>query len=100
MTGVQTCALPIFVLVPAVAIDCEGNRLGGGAGYYDRWLAGARAATPVPRTLATVFGGQMVDPMTRIPTEPHDQPVDGVVTERDVSVFGPSSPIRTHTIEG
>ena len=83
-----------LVLVPAVAIDLDGNRLGGGAGYYDRWLAAARALSPVPRTLATVFDAQMVHPMSRIPTEPHDQPVDAVVTECNVMLFDTPTPDR------
>ena len=82
------------MLVPAVAIDLDGNRLGGGAGYYDRWLAAARALSPVPRTLATVFDAQMVHPMSRIPTEPHDQPVDAVVTECNVRLFDTPTPDR------
>lgn len=78
-----------LMLVPAVAIDAAGNRLGGGAGYYDRWLAEARLAASCPHALATVFATQLVGPADHIPTEPHDQPVDAVVTERGFTRFAP-----------
>ncbi len=62
-------------LIPGVAFDREGNRLGHGRGYYDELLA------RVPRAAARVglaFECQLVE---RVPTEPHDQRVHLVVTE-------------------
>ena len=76
-----------LVLMPATAIDAQGNRLGGGVGYYDRWLAGARALAPQPRTLATIFNAQFVAPPASIPAESHDQRVDAVVTETGCTKF-------------
>ncbi len=70
-----------LVLMPATAIDSQGNRLGGGVGYYDRWLTEARKLASPPRTIATIFNAQMVAAPGRIPAEPHDQRVDAVVTE-------------------
>jgi len=62
-----------LMIVPGVAFDTEGNRLGRGGGYYDRLLAGFGGAS-----VAVAFDFQIV-PL--LPCEPHDQPVDMVVTE-------------------
>lgn len=70
-----------LVLMPATAVDSHGNRLGGGVGYYDRWLTEARKLSTQPRTIAAIFNAQMVAAPGRIPAEPHDQRVDAVVTE-------------------
>ena len=69
-----------LVLVPALAVDRTGTRLGRGAGYYDRALArwGGEA-----RLLAVVFDEEVVD---ELPAQDHDQRVDGALT--------PSGPIR------
>lgn len=69
---------PRLLLVPLLAFDREGFRLGHGAGYYDMTLAGLRAAGPV-MAIGIAYAGQEV---ARVPREPHDQPLDGVVTER------------------
>jgi 5-formyltetrahydrofolate cyclo-ligase len=63
------------VLVPGVAFDSAGGRLGRGGGFYDRFLAtpGLRA-----RRIAVCFACQVVD---RVPVEPHDAEVDAIVTE-------------------
>lgn len=63
-----------IALVPCVAISPAGNRLGMGAGYYDRFLA--RHAVGV--TIALAHEAQVVD---AVPHAPHDVPVDMVVTE-------------------
>jgi len=69
------------VLVPSVAIDRRGNRLGRRGGYYDRFLAqpDLRAAR-----IAPALGPQLVD---RVPVEAHDVPVDRVVTPAGVLRF-------------
>ena len=59
------------VLLPALLVDREGNRLGRGRGYYDRAIAGVTA-----RTVAVVFDDELVD---RVPVEPHDRRVSGVL---------------------
>ncbi|HVP00038.1 MAG TPA: 5-formyltetrahydrofolate cyclo-ligase [Bryobacteraceae bacterium] len=64
-----------LILVPGVAFDRRGARLGYGKGYYDKLLASMH---PRPRTVAAAFDVQVVD---AIPMEPHDVPVDTVVTE-------------------
>ncbi|BBL78785.1 5-formyltetrahydrofolate cyclo-ligase [Rubrobacter xylanophilus] len=67
-----------FVLVPGVAFDRRGGRLGHGAGYYDRLLGGARSLPPL---VGAAFEVQIVE---CVPMEPHDVFVDLVVTERGV----------------
>jgi 5,10-methenyltetrahydrofolate synthetase len=64
-----------WVLVPGVAFTRRGERLGYGAGYYDRLIAGF--AHP-PVLVAAAFGMQLVD---ALPLAPHDRPVAEVVTE-------------------
>ncbi|UVE96063.1 5-formyltetrahydrofolate cyclo-ligase [Dietzia sp. B32] len=71
-----------LVLVPAVAVDRTGNRLGRGGGYYDRSLA---LAGPGTRMLALLDPENLVD---HVPAEPHDRPVDGVITPEAVLDFG------------
>lgn len=64
-----------LLLVPGLAFDARGRRMGRGGGFYDRLLSGARRA----RRLGICFALQLVP---EVPVEPHDQPVQGVVTER------------------
>jgi 5-formyltetrahydrofolate cyclo-ligase len=66
------------VIVPGLAFDRRGHRLGRGAGVYDRFLA-----TLAPHTLriGVIPDGQLVDVL---PTEPHDVPMHFVVTEKQV----------------
>lgn len=65
----ESCAL---VVVPALAVDHAGQRLGRGAGYYDRALAGV--AAPL---CAVVFAHEL---LADVPHEPHDIPVHMAVT--------------------
>lgn len=69
---------PDVVFVPAAAVDRDGNRLGWGKGYYDRFLATIDPSTPV---VAVVFDSDVV---VEVPAEPHDISVDVIVTERDI----------------
>jgi len=61
-----------LIIVPALAIDQRGNRLGKGKGYYDRALAGNLA--PVA---AVVYEHELLE---ALPAEAHDRPVEFVVT--------------------
>jgi 5-formyltetrahydrofolate cyclo-ligase len=71
-----------LVLVPGVAFDLGGGRLGYGGGYYDRFLAAlAPGARPRPWLVAAAFEAQVV---ACVPRSPTDLPVDLVVTERRV----------------
>jgi 5-formyltetrahydrofolate cyclo-ligase len=72
--------LPRVVLVPVVAFDRRGHRLGYGAGYYDRTLPVLRAAGPV-LALGLAYAAQEV---AAVPANALDAPLDGVVTEKGV----------------
>lgn len=71
---------PDVLFVPLAAFDRRGARLGYGAGYYDATLAALRRRKR-PRAIGVAFACQEV---LFLPTEPHDQPLDLVVTERDL----------------
>ncbi len=66
------------VLVPALAVDTAGHRLGHGGGWYDRVLEHVRPGVPV---LAMVYPEEVYDVTTMpLPVEPHDRAVHGAVT--------------------
>ena len=63
-----------LIIVPAVAFDRNGNRLGRGKGFYDRLLQ---------TTSATKIGvGYDFQLIEEIPAEPHDIPMDMVITQK------------------
>jgi len=66
-----------LLIVPGAAFTPEGDRLGAGAGYYDRFLAG-RAR---PTSIGLCFDEQMA---VRLPQATHDQRVDAVVTPKKI----------------
>ncbi|MBC58150.1 MAG: 5-formyltetrahydrofolate cyclo-ligase [Confluentimicrobium sp.] len=68
---------PQVLIVPLLAFDRRGYRLGYGGGYYDRTLQALRASGPV---LAIGFA-YAAQEMAEVPTEDTDQPLDMVVTE-------------------
>ena len=76
------CAPGSFWVVPGVAFDREGRRLGRGGGHYDRALAAGEARGALRVGLA--YEAQVVE---AVPVAPHDQPVDVVVTE--CGTYGP-----------
>ncbi|MFJ4615527.1 5-formyltetrahydrofolate cyclo-ligase [Streptomyces griseus] len=65
------------VLLPGLAVDGAGMRLGRGGGSYDRVLARLTAAGAHPALVVLLYDDEVV---ARVPSEPHDQPVDAVVT--------------------
>lgn len=65
-----------FMLVPGVAFDLAGFRIGYGGGYYDRLLA---AANPTTTRLSIAFDCQLID---AVPNEVHDERVDIIVTNQ------------------
>lgn len=71
-----------LVFVPAVALSCtDGSRIGRGGGHYDRALA----AYPEWVRVAVVYDFQLTD---QIVAEPHDEPMDGIVTPSAVYLGG------------
>lgn len=73
---------PEILIVPLLAFDRRGYRLGYGGGYYDRTLERLRAARP---TLAVGFAWAAQE-VEAVPTEPVDQRLDLIVTEAEVIV--------------
>jgi 5-formyltetrahydrofolate cyclo-ligase len=66
------------VLVPALAVDTLGTRLGQGGGYYDTALPRLDPGVPV---FAVVYDEEVLDAAVEpLPSEPHDVPVDGALT--------------------
>ncbi|MFN6952782.1 MAG: 5-formyltetrahydrofolate cyclo-ligase [Albidovulum sp.] len=71
---------PRVLIVPLLAFDRRGYRLGYGGGFYDRTLEGLRARGVVT-AIGFAFAAQEV---AAVPTEPTDQKLDLIVTESDV----------------
>ncbi|MEX0307227.1 MAG: 5-formyltetrahydrofolate cyclo-ligase [Ruegeria sp.] len=74
---------PEILIVPLVAFDVQGGRLGYGGGFYDRTLEGLRAKRA---TLAIGFAFDAQEAQ-ELPLEPTDQPLDMVITESRVLSF-------------
>lgn len=79
-------SLPTHLLVPLLAFDTLGFRLGYGGGYYDRTLAALRGAGHRVTAIGVAYDGQRVAVVPRLPT---DEALDLVVTE--AGVCGPGS---------
>jgi 5-formyltetrahydrofolate cyclo-ligase len=72
-------AAPTVLLVPLLAFDTAGRRLGMGGGYYDRTLAALKVLT-----IGIAYAGQEMD---SIPHEAHDRTLDMVLTEQGIRQF-------------
>ena len=70
--------LPSVLMVPLLAFDLAGYRLGYGGGFYDRTLTKLRAAGRVT-AIGFAYEGQLVD---AVPRAEYDQPLDAILTER------------------
>lgn len=73
-------AYPRILLVPLLAFDRQGHRLGYGGGFYDRTIASLEPA----QTIGVAYADQEVE---ALPHEPHDIPLDMVITEQGVRRF-------------
>jgi 5-formyltetrahydrofolate cyclo-ligase len=71
---------PEILLVPLLAFDRAGHRIGYGAGYYDLTIAALRARQAVV-AIGFAFAAQEI---AAVPATPHDAPLDLVLTEREV----------------
>jgi 5-formyltetrahydrofolate cyclo-ligase len=69
--------VPDLLIVPLLAFDQRGFRLGYGGGFYDRTLVAIRARAGC-RAIGLAFAAQEV---AQVPTGPHDAPLDLIVTE-------------------
>ena len=74
--------VPDVLVVPLLAFDRAGHRLGYGGGYYDRTLAALHARGPV-LAIGLAFAAQAV---RSVPAEPHDVPLQAVLTETGLAV--------------
>ena len=75
---------PDLLMMPLSAFDAAGNRLGYGAGHYDRAIARLRAKGMRPRLIGAAFSCQATE---SLPFEGHDVPLDMVLTERGLRRF-------------
>jgi 5-formyltetrahydrofolate cyclo-ligase len=69
---------PDIMIIPLAAFDGTGNRIGYGAGYYDRAIDRLHAGNIYPGLVGMAFSVQEVD---IVPTLQHDKPIDGIITE-------------------
>nr|WP_240942211.1 5-formyltetrahydrofolate cyclo-ligase [Planosporangium thailandense] len=76
--GLDAIAGADLVVAPGLAVSADGVRLGRGGGSYDRALA---RVSPSALVVVPLYEGELVD---RLPAEPHDRPVDAVVTPAGV----------------
>ncbi|MBA2951705.1 5-formyltetrahydrofolate cyclo-ligase [Streptomyces himalayensis] len=72
------------VLLPGLAVDARGMRLGRGGGSYDRVLARLERAGVNPALVVLLYDSEVVE---RVPEESHDRPVHAVVTPSGVRRF-------------
>jgi 5-formyltetrahydrofolate cyclo-ligase len=76
----KAIANPDLVILPLIAFDRLGSRLGYGRGFYDRAIAALNARGIMPKLLGIGFATQEVE---AIPAEPHDARLDWIVTENE-----------------
>lgn len=77
--------IPTVLIVPLLAFDARGYRLGYGGGFYDRTLEALRASGPVT-AIGFAFAAQEVP---EVPTEPTDQRLDAIITETGLRPLEP-----------
>jgi 5-formyltetrahydrofolate cyclo-ligase len=76
--------VPDVVLVPLLAVDETGHRLGYGGGFYDRTLHACRKINSHLLAYGLAYDFQCV---ARLPAEPHDVRLDAVITEKGIRFF-------------
>lgn len=72
---------PDWLIVPLLAFDRTGARLGYGGGYYDRTLALLRRSDPRLTAIGVAYAAQEI---AHVPTGPHDARLDAIATEREL----------------
>ena len=78
-----------LVVMPLVGFDAAGQRLGMGAGWYDRTFAFRQGTCAAPWLDGAPFAAQQVDTLA---AESWDVPMDALCTERDTFLFQPEAP--------
>lgn len=82
--GADAVTAADVVLLPGLAVDARGMRLGRGGGSYDRVLARLERAGAHPRLVVLLYDTEVV---AQVPAEAHDKPVHAVVTPSGVRRF-------------
>lgn len=83
--GAEAAVLdPDAMLVPLAAFDAAGNRIGYGAGHYDRAIARLHQKGLRPRLIGAAFDCQQVD---AVPAEAHDAPLGEILSETGLRRF-------------
>jgi 5-formyltetrahydrofolate cyclo-ligase len=82
--------MPHLLLVPLLAFDKSGHRLGYGGGFYDRTLLAYRSGAAyrggaAVRAVGVAYAAQELD---ALPAEAHDMKLDGILTESGLRLFG------------
>ncbi len=76
---------PHLLLVPLLAFDGAGHRLGYGGGFYDRTLYAFNHGAALPiRAIGVAYAAQET---ASLPHEPHDMALDGILTEQGLRLF-------------
>ena len=84
-TNIKRTFIPDVLLMPAVAIDHSGTRLGMGGGFYDRYLAQPGYVRAL--RIGLVHDLQMLPPHESLPRDQWDQPLDAALSNIGVQVF-------------
>ena len=74
---------PDILFLPLSVFDRAGGRIGYGKGHYDKAIAGLARSGPVPVAVGLAFCVQEVD---QVPSEPHDHPLDAILTEAETII--------------
>ena len=82
------------LIIPALAVDSAGRRLGQGGGWYDRMLP---LRSPEAHTFAILHPEELVP--GPLPMEEHDEPVDAVITAQEWFLLATGSPAQTRSPE-
>ncbi len=85
-TNDKSSGIPSIVLVPLLAFDKQGYRLGYGGGYYDQTLTALRARER-DEHITAIGIGYAEQEVCQVPHENFDQRLDWIVTEKQASAF-------------
>lgn len=81
MESQQEIVTPDILLVPLLAFDENGNRLGYGGGYYDRTIASLKSINTELISIGIAFEGQKI---AHVPVDDYDQRLDMIVTDQNI----------------